>query len=80
MDISAIQFSKSFLETLAELGDDERERLLDRLELEVFETAVDPAAILADDPGLVGWVVLDGEDGATTFLALKGDSDQVHGA
>jgi hypothetical protein len=80
MQISAIQFSETFLESVADLGEDAREGLLSSLELKVFEPAVDPAAVFADDPGIVGWVVLDGEDAATTFLTLKGDSNQVQGA
>ena len=80
MQIRSIQFSKSFLESVADLGEDAREGLLSSLELKVFETAVDPAAVFADNPGVVGWVVLDGEDAATTFLTLKSDSYQVHGA
>lgn len=80
MQISSINFSKTFLESVADLCEDSREGLLSSLELKVFEAAVDPTTVFADDPGVVGWVVLDGEDGATTFLALKGDSYQVHSA
>ena len=80
MQIRSIQFSKSFLESVADLGEDAREGLLSSLELKVFETAVDPAAVFADNPGVVGWVVLDDEYGATTFLALKGDSYQFQSA
>ena len=80
MQIDSIRFSESFLKTVADLGKDARESLLSSLELEVFEAPVDPATVFADNPGIVGWVVLDGEDGATTFLTLKGDSYQVHGA
>ncbi len=78
MQISAIQLSKPFLQSIADLGEDVREGLLSSLELKVFESAVDPAAIFADNPRIVGWVVLDGENGASTFLALKGDLYEVH--
>lgn len=80
MQITSIKFSETFLKSIADLGEDARQGVLSSLELKVFESSVDPAAVFADDPGVVGWVVLDGEDGATTFLALKGDSYQIHGA
>lgn len=75
MKIKAVEFSEAFLHTLADLSEDARESALSSLELEMPEPSVDPAAIPACDPRIVGRLILDDENGATAFLTLKGDSD-----
>lgn len=75
MKITSVEFSTLFLQSIADLGQDSRERLLSSLELEVLETTEDPAAIFARDPRCVGRLVLDDERGTAALFTLKSYSN-----
>lgn len=77
MDIKSIEISRSFLERLLHLHEDDPEGLADRVRFEVAEGALGSAAGLAPDDGGIGLMVLNGEDGSATVLTLKTDSDEV---
>jgi len=74
MDVKSIDLSRSLLQLLRDLPEDQVEGFVDALRFEVSETGDSNAAAFAANEGVVGMVVLNGEDGSTTLLTLKLDS------
>lgn len=74
MDVKSIELSRSFLQLLLDLSEDEVERFVDAIRFEVAETGNGAPAAFAANDGAVGVIVLNGEEGAATMLTLKLDS------
>ena len=77
MDIRSLEFTTSFLEFLAGLGENARKSTLDSLKLEAAEIAPNVSALFAGDDSVVGWMVVHAKDGAAAHFALKLDPDQI---
>jgi len=74
MDITSVEFSAAFLNSLGGSGESETESLIDGISFEVSEGPIDPSAPLATDDGIVGRMAVRLEDGSTAVFALKCDS------
>jgi hypothetical protein len=77
LDIRSIEFTTSFLEFLAGLGENARQGALDSLKLEAAEIAPNVCALFAGDDSVVGWMVVHAQDGSPAHFALKLDPDQI---
>lgn len=75
MDLKSIEISRSLLELIRDLPEDEVERVVDTLRLQVAESGDGAAASLAADDGRVFRIALNREDGSTAVVALKFDPD-----
>jgi len=74
MDVKSIEISKSLLELLRNLPEDEVKGFVDALRFDVAERASGEAAALAEDGGAARIAILHDEDGAATILTLKLDA------
>lgn len=75
MNLKSIEISKSLLERLESLPEDELEGFVGSLRLNVAESADGDATRFAADDGMVSMIVLHSEDDTLTFLTLEGDAN-----
>ncbi len=75
MNLTSIEISRSLLELLRRLEEDELESFVDALRFKVAESALGQTATLATDDSGVAVIVLNGEDGTSTVLTLEVDAD-----
>ena len=71
VDLTSVEISKSLLELLRSLDEDDLEGFLDALRFKVAKSADRNTASFAPDDSGVAMVVLNGEDGTSTVLTLE---------